>query len=124
MRFRVWDKKAERMYYHEHYIDNNGVVYSLDSQSTYITDNPDLLALYDTGRRDRKGKEIYEGDICKNLSNGYIFVIEWNEDFAGFRAVNPLYDGSVGAPVVDADFNENFDSRNYEVVGNRYETHI
>lgn len=71
----------------------------------YALKHENIELLQFTGLLDKNGKEIYEGDICKN--GGGKTIIEWDNEVAGFDFTN-----SEGA-VLSGDL--------FEVIGNVYE---
>jgi len=107
IKFRAWDYQNNSMFYpHEIYFDEGlKNIRALDMMANYIENGkPRFVLMQYTGLKDKNGKEIYEGDIIKDESDGMITVIKWNNECAGF--VNVLYVK---------------DSKDIEVIGNIYE---
>lgn len=76
-RFRVWCKDKQEWEKHPCYLDQDGALYCMNpyGQLMRLVKDNHPISFY-IGRHDKTGKEIYEGDICKQ--NNLIDVIKWN----------------------------------------------
>lgn len=84
-KFRVWDKKEKRFIDHPQINPLFGCVCGYEN-STYP-----LQIEQCTGRKDKNGKLIYEGDVIKDWRGG-VFMVVWLNEQAQFFAESPKCD--------------------------------
>ena len=87
--------------------------YIADKMTGYHTPvDPSTVGQY-TGLKDKNGKRIFEGDICRNTRTGEIVSVKWHGTMAGYVWNKRRADGFL------FDFGELFRACDkYEVIGN------
>lgn len=114
LKFRVWDKSMKRWWCEDsQYLQMDGKKIHPAPWSTLSADLPDecISIQQYTGLKDKKGKEIYEGDILKYevLGATIYYKVFWDEANGAWKNTKEN-GGNVGSW---------FDL--YEVVGNMFE---
>lgn len=131
IKFRAWTGR-QMMYQDKQYLGSfiRRVVLqiNLDSErgfqqahEAYLPDGKsidDYLMLW-TGLLDKHGKEVYEGDLYRNLDNGLIGKFYYLNGVGGY-ALHCRENNPDGSPYNMLPFAQ-LDTTNFEVIGNIYE---
>ena len=126
--FRAWNKEIKKMYEVikiDFYNEKVGYLFAdpiVQCESINYLNFSDVELMQSTGLKDKNGKKIYEGDICRwrdlELFNNEvledIFVVTWNDGKLAWYAQNE--DGNFGYNLY-----EYTDDRDLGVIGNIYE---
>lgn len=107
IKFRVWDHHKDKMYDWE-YISTNWVM------STLSSDRDTVMQF--TGLKDKAGREIYEGDLCRYFSTGRIFQVWWDKEYARWAAT---FINDERQPGIDGLYR--YENEASEIVGNIHE---
>ena len=111
IKFRVWDKNAKVIWIPEKILNDN-------FKDKIRTENDIIILMQFTGLKDKKGKEIYEGDILKADSSYHSWGHPKDDWFYG----EVKFDSTMGYYCVFEKTNRtDIDEVHIEVIGNIYE---
>lgn len=98
IKFRAWDGKSM---FNVEQITFNEAIWGCDKgRGVSIVFQPHIILMQFTGLHDKNGKEIYEGDILcwpkyEGKKNQIRWVVEWNNDRAGWTDWSPRNEAEV-----------------------------
>lgn len=118
-KFRAWTEEGEVMYYDVYPFKDNTLLLSYDEISFDEVPASDFILMQSTGREDKNGSEIFEGDIVKYKSgcNTYTEEVAYEKNFAGFG----VRDANTDIIFTFWELAEDISTISLEVIGNIYE---
>ena len=112
IKFRIFDKKENEMFYSNMYQNKTSMIYGLGNFLKECSDIEEPIMQY-TGLKDKNGVEIYEGDILSHHLQGNRFV-EYGSPFKNYGGYMLVSKNGMRGTLNDSD-------KLYEVIGNIYE---
>ncbi len=120
IKFRVWDKKENEMFYSNMYQNKTSMIYGLGNFLKECSDIEEPIMQY-TGFKDKNGVEIYEGDLLQSFyDDGEIHEVIWHEESASFRVATYL-DNRHGGSFAELFFMDDIHENCNKIIGNIYE---
>lgn len=101
---------GEWVYGNYAFTDNNGKQHFVFQNEAFVNKViPETVGQY-TGKMDKNGTKIFEGDVIAYDNNRYSYIVRWDEERCGFYAKMREFD--------DYDYLGNFWSKLSEIIGN------
>ena len=114
IKFKAWDKKIQQFIDANEIVINDGKIFrNWQYFEDYIPDEGTIELVWATGRKDKNGVEVYEGDILLHPLQGKRKVFyPYSETVASYGLRN--VENGMGSTLQDA-------HRVWEIIGNIYE---
>ena len=118
-KFRAWTEEGEVMYYDVYPCKDDTLLLSYDETAFDEVPASDFILMQSTGREDKNGKEIFEGDVVKyeDGRNTYTEEVVYDKDLAGFG----VKDAKANMIFTFGELAEDISLHSLEVIGNIYE---
>ena len=118
-KFRAWTEEGEVMYYDVYPFEDDTLLLSYDEIAFDEVPASDFILMQSTGLKDKKGEEIFEGDIVIAWSQGVKGTFEIKRRIDGLWLLYPAWkDGQFWYLSPTEDGRETI-----EIIGNIYENH-
>ena len=119
-KFRAWTEEGEVMYYDVYPFQDDTLLLSYDEIAFNEVPASDFILMQSTRLKNKKGYEIFEGDIVKFFDcdgDVYVTPVVWDKNYACFGV------SFSGKYPISFDYLEEFytELKDIEVVGNIYE---
>ena len=118
-KFRAWTEEGKEMYYDVYPFKDDTLLLSYDEIAFDEVPASDFILMQSTGRKDKNGKEIFEGDVVKYEvgRNTYTEEVAYDKDFAGFG----VRDAKANVVFTFGELAEDISLISLEVIGNIWE---
>ena len=117
--FRAWTEEGKTMYYNAYPFKDGTLLLNYDGFAFDEVPASDFILMQSTGREDKNGSEIFEGDVVKYEvgRNTYTEEVAYDKNFAGFG----VKDAKANVVFTFGELAEDIDLYSLEVVGNIYQ---
>ena len=118
-KFRAWTEEGKVMYYDVYPFKDDTLLLSYDEIAFDEVPASDFILMQSTGLLDKKGEEIFEGDIVKYEAgcNTVTEEVVYDKNFAGFG----VKDADANIIFTFGELAEDIDLSSLEVIGNIYQ---